>query len=72
MVVNISGNIELQDFALIPHAPNALAQGIQQKDDRAGGWDLRVGRRLSHGYGNRPDMYFAGQPFDLVPFRQTA
>ena len=36
MVVDIAGNIELKDFALIPHAPDALAQGILQENDRAG------------------------------------
>ena len=68
MVMDVTDNIQLEDFARIPHAPDALAQGIQQENDRAGGWSLRVGRSLPHGYGNRADMYLAGQSCDLIPW----
>ena len=39
-----------------------------KENDRAGGWSLRVGRSLPHGYGNRADMYLAGQSCDLIPW----
>ena len=83
MVMDVTDNIQLEDFARTPHAPDALAQGIQQENDRAGGWSLRdalaqgiqqendslrVGRSLPHGYGNRADMYLAGQSCDLIPW----